>query len=106
MNLVLNFDDCSIKYEELYDPDIKELYGNSMFSPFMWTPQIFNQEEYWHHHMSQKPDLKLDKNFKFIVYSKFVIQEELDKNEILEVLKRRFEKSIPLININVIILSK
>ena len=25
-NLIINFDDCGVKYEELYDPDIKEYY--------------------------------------------------------------------------------
>lgn len=105
-NMFLNFDDCSIKFEELFDPDIKEFYGNSMLSPFIWTPQIFSQEKCWHHHLSQNIDLKFDKNFKFIVYSKFVINENVKELDIVEVLKKRFGKSLPLFNINILILSK
>lgn len=107
LNLILNFDDCSTKYEELFDPDIEELYGKSMLSPYMWNPNIFSQEKYWHHHLSDKDDLKFDKHFKFIVYSKFVIQDAVKTDEdLLKIIEQRFAKSLPLININVLILSK
>jgi hypothetical protein len=105
-NLFLNFDDCSIKYEELFDPDIKEFYGDLMLSPYIWAPQVFSQEKCWHQHLSQNTDIKYDKNFKFIAYSKFVIQENTKDQELIEILKKRFEKSLPLIYINIIILSK
>jgi len=104
--MFLNFDECSIKFEELFDPDIKEFYGNSMLSPFIWSPQVFFQEKCWHHHLSQNINLKLDKNFRFIVYSKFVIQEKTKEAELIDILKKRFDKSLPLTNINIIILSK
>lgn len=105
-HMFLNFDECSIKFEELFDPDIKEFYGNSMLSPFIWSPLIFSQEKCWHHHLSQNTDLKFDKNFRFLVYSKFVVHEKTRENELIEILKKRFEKSLPLVNINIIILSK
>lgn len=104
-NLFLNFDDCCIKYEELFDPDIKEFYGNSMLSPFLWTPQVFCQEKCWHNHLNNT-NYKLDKNFKFIVYSKYVIQDSTKEFGMIEILKNRFEKSLPLVNVNVIIISE
>jgi hypothetical protein len=103
--LILNFDDCSIKYEELFDPDIKELYGNTQLSPFMWTPSVFFQTKCWQAHL-KKSEMKLDKNFKFIVYSKYVIDTNLQEHDLINVIEKRFEKSFSLLNVNVLILSK
>jgi hypothetical protein len=104
--LVLNFDDCSVKYEELFDPDIKEFYGNGMLSPFMWTPNMFFQTTTWQSHLKQSTEKRLDKGFKFIAYSKFVIEIDLQEHDLINVIEKRFEKSFPLFNMNVIILSK
>jgi len=101
----LNFDECVEKYEDLFDPNIREFYGKSMFSSFMWTPKIFSEENCWQNHMSLNHDLKLDSNFRFIVYSKFVIQEDIKESDIINFILTRFEKSLPLINIDVIILT-
>lgn len=104
--MILNFDDCAIKYDDLFDPDIKEFYGNSMLSSFMWTPNLFSQQKCWQNHLSDKHDLKYEKNFKFVVYSKFVIDSNLQEHDLINVIEKRFEKSIPLKNMNILILSK
>lgn len=104
--LILNFDDCRTKYEELFDPDIKEFYGNMMLSPFMWTPNVFSQMKCWQSHLKKKPELKLDKNYKFIVYSKTVIDSNMQEHDLVNVIEKRFEKCFPLNNVNVLILSK
>jgi len=104
--LVLNFDDCALKYDDLFDPDIKEFYGNSMLSSFMWTPNLFSQTKCWQNHLSLKSDMKYDKNYKFIVYSKFIIDSNLEEHDLINVIEKRFEKSFPLKNMNIIILSK
>jgi hypothetical protein len=36
--LILNVDDSEMKFDELYDPDIKEYYGNGAFLPQLWNP--------------------------------------------------------------------
>jgi hypothetical protein len=104
--LILNFDECRIKYEELFDPDLKEFYGNMMLSPFMWTPNVFSQTKCWQSHLKNKSDLKLDKNFKFIVYSKTVIDSAMQEHDLVNIIEKRFEKCFPLNNVNVLILSK
>ena len=104
--LILNFDDCAVKYDELFDPDIKEFYGKMMLSPFMWTPSLFSQPKCWQSHLSTKQtEMKLDKNFKFIVYSKFLIDPEMQEHDMINEIEKRFEKCFSLLNINVIILS-
>ncbi len=50
--------------------------------------------------------MKLDHNFKFVVYSKFVIDSDLPEHDLVNVIKKRFEKSLPLKSLNVIIVSK
>jgi hypothetical protein len=103
--LVLNFDDCSVKYEELFDPEIKEFYGNMLLSPFLWTPNVFSQYRCFQNHVKNRTDLKLHPNFKFIVYSKFVIENGLQEHDLINVIEKRFEKCFPLKNVNVMILS-
>jgi hypothetical protein len=102
----LNFDDCGVKYDELFDPDIKEFYSHNQLSPFMWTPNIFNKKECWQSHVRSKTEFKIDYNFKFIVYSKFVIDSDLPEHDLINVIEKRYEKSLPLKDINVIIVSK
>lgn len=77
-----------------------------MLSSFMWTPNVFSQQKCWHNHLSLKHDVKYDKNFKFIVYSKFIIDSNLQEHDLINVLEKRFEKSFPLIHMNILILSK
>ncbi len=107
--LILNFDDCRIKYEELFDPDIKEFYGKMMLSQFMWTPEMFSQQNCWKSHMdlmgNHEIEHPLNKNFKFVVYSKFVIEPDLQEHDLINMIEKRFEKCFSLLNVNVLILS-
>ena len=103
--LILNFDDCAVKYEELFDPELKEFYGNMLLSDVMWTPDIFFQHKTWFNHLKKREDIKLHYNFKFIVYSKFVIDNGLEEHDEINAIEKRFEKCFPMRNINVLILS-
>ena len=104
--LFLNFDDCKEKYEFTYDPDIREFYGNMMLSPFMWNPSLFFQPKCSNAHLNNRPDLKMDKNFKLICYSKFLVDEKIQEHDLLNDIEKRFEKCFPLVNMNVIIYSE
>jgi hypothetical protein len=42
---LLNLDDSAIKYEEMFDPDIKEFYGMNAIPPQIWEPQVLIQKE-------------------------------------------------------------
>jgi hypothetical protein len=63
--LLINFDDSNEKYEELYDPDLREFNGYYMLSPFMWRPKTFQTKECWENHIQHNKDIKL--NFEFSV---------------------------------------
>ena len=102
----MNFDDCKEKYEYTYDPDIREFYGNMMLSPFMWNPSLFFQPKCSNAHLNNRPDLKMDKNFKLICYSKFLVDEKIQEHDLLNDIEKRFEKCFPLVNMNVIIYSE
>jgi hypothetical protein len=104
--LVLNFDDCKEKYEYTYDPDIREFYGNMMLSPFMWNPSLFSQPKCNGAHLNNRTDLKMDKNFKLICYSKFLANETIQEHDLLNDIEKRFEKCFPLVNMNVLIYSE
>ena len=96
--LILNFDDCSEgNYDKLFNPSIVELYGNCMFTPKMWRPQNFKEGEHFLEHVHRNENIKLNPDFKFIVYSRFLI-EDINANEeqLVDVIKRYFEKDFPL----------
>jgi hypothetical protein len=104
--LILNFDECAVKYDELFDPDIKEFYGKYLMSPFMWTPNLFTHPKCWQSHLNTKnTELKLDRNFRFLVYSKFIIEPDLLEHDLINEIEKRFEKCFSLLHVNVIIIS-
>ena len=106
--LILNFDDCTKgNYDKLFNPSIKELYGNYMFTPKMWRPQNFKEGEHFLEHVHRNENIKLNGNFKFIVYSRFLI-EDINANEeqLVDVIKKYFEKDFPLKFMKIFILAE
>jgi hypothetical protein len=105
MYLILNFDDCEVEYQYLFDPDIKEFYAPFGLSNFIFTPKNFVQKECVQSHFN-KPGFVFDRNFKFIIYSKFLIDQDVQEHDLINFIEKRFEKPLPLKKINVIILNK
>ena len=106
--LILNFDDCTEgNYDKLFNPSIKELYGNYMFTPKMWRPQNFKEGEHFLEHVHRNENIKLNGKFKFIVYSRFLI-EDINANEeqLVDVIKKYFEKDFPLKFMKIFILAE
>ena len=106
--LILNFDDCTEgNYDKLFNPSIKELYGNYMFTPKMWRPQNFKEGEHFLEHVHRNENIKLNGNFKFMVYSRFLI-EDINANEeqLVDVIKKYFEKDFPLKFMKIFILAE
>ena len=106
--LILNFDDCTEgNYDKLFNPSIKELYGNYMFTSKMWRPQNFKEGEHFLEHVHRNENIKLNGNFKFIVYSRFLI-EDINANEeqLVDVIKKYFEKDFPLKFMKIFILAE
>lgn len=55
--LVLNLDDSSVPYEELFDPDIREFYGVRRFPAQMWSREEMLRRETWDSYMGVLPDI-------------------------------------------------
>lgn len=72
--LLLNYDD-SKEYGKLYDPDVDQFFGTFRLHELMFQPQVFKNPEVWLPHVCNRKDLRLNPNFKLVVYSKFVIAE-------------------------------
>ena len=105
--LILNFDDCQIQYDELFDPDLKEITGNFMFTPLMWQPQKFAEPANFSSHVHGRRDLKFNPNFKFIVYSKYLISDiTANEKQLKSIIEKKFGKCFPLKYMNVYVLSK
>lgn len=105
--LILNFDDCQIQYDELFDPDLKEITGNFMFTPLMWQPQKFAEPANFSSHVHGRRDLKFNPNFKFIVYSKYLISDTTaNEKQLKSIIEKKFGKCFPLKYMNVYVLSK
>ena len=104
--LVLNFDDYSLgTYDKLFNPSIVELYGNYMFSPKMWRPKNFKEGNNFLEHTFGNEEIKLNPNFRFIVYSKFLIEDINAKEEqLVGVIEKYFGKEFPLKYIKIFIL--
>ena len=106
--LILNFDDCAEgNYDKLFNPSIKELYGNYMFTPKMWRPQSFREGEHFLEHVYRNEKIKLSNEFKFIVFSKFLIEDvNANEEQLIDVIKNYFDKDFPLKFMKVFILAK
>ena len=106
--LILNFDDCSNGvYTKLFNPSIVELYGNYMFTPKMWRPQSFKEGENFLEHTHGNQEIVLNPNFKFIVYSKFLIEDiEANEEQLVDIIERHFGKDFPLKYMKVFVLAE
>ena len=105
--LVLNYDDCAVQYDELFEPDLKEISGNLMFSPFLFTPQTFAEDNVFISYAKGRKDITLNPDFKFVVYSRYLITDvNADQEELKMIIERKFKKSFPLKFMNVFVLSK
>jgi hypothetical protein len=106
--LILNFDDCSeASYDKLYDPSIVELYGNYMFTPKMWRPQTFKEGDNFLEHTHGNEEIKLNPNFKFVVYSRFLIEDtNANEEQLVNIIERHFGKDFPLKYMKIFVLAE
>ena len=105
--LVLNYDDCAVQYDELFEPDLKEISGNLMFSPYLFTPQTFAEENVFINYAKGRKDIVLNPDFKFVVYSRYLITDvNANQEELKGIIERKFKKCFPLKFMDVFVLSK
>jgi len=95
--LILNFDDCSDgSYDKLFDPVLLN-YTGIMFTPKMWRPQTFKEGDNFLEHTHGNEDIKLKTNFKFVVYTKFLIKDiNVNEEQMVNIIERHFRKDFPL----------
>ena len=106
--LILNFDDCSNGvYDKLFNPSIVELYGNYLFTPKMWRPQCFREGDNFLEHTHGNSEMKLHPNFKFIVYSKFLVEDvNANKEQLVDIIDKYFGRDFPLKYMKIFILAE
>ena len=106
--LILNFDDCCLDtYDKLFNPSIVELYGNYMFTPKMWRPQTFKEGDNFLEHTFGNKNLKLHPDFKFVVYSKFLIEDvNANEGQLLDIIDKKFKKDFPLKYMKIFVLAQ
>mmetsp|Transcript_45 Transcript_45/g.47 ORF Transcript_45/g.47 Transcript_45/m.47 type:complete len:415 (-) Transcript_45:112-1356(-) len=102
--LTLNIDDTSIRYDEVFDPDLREFYGQDTFPSLLWTPQEFaSRGEAWNIMAQHDVTLKLNTSYQFIVWSKYRIDENNDDQGILEKFEQRFGRVLSLDHVNLVL---
>ena len=102
--LSLNFDDSRVPYNKNSDVNLSVFYGNKMLSNFMWYPKTFFKYECSSNHLDKDPNLKLNKNFRFSIYSCLSFSYHLEDNEIVNIIEKRFSSALPLNRMNVLII--
>lgn len=102
--LLLNIDDSTVNYEELYDPDIHELYHVSSFPAQILQPlEMKSKFEIWKTFRAVEDNLTLNKNYLLVIWSKFRIDSSLDSQDILAKFEKRFGQSLPLDRVDLIL---
>ena len=78
-----------------------------MFTPKMWRPQSFKEGDNFLEHTHGNEDIVLNPNFKFIVYSKFLIEDvEANEEQLVNIIERQFGKDFPLKYMKVFVLAE
>ena len=105
--LFLNLDESpEVEYSGMYDPDIKEFYGEHGLPSQMWESEQLLQKDVWSHYIGER-DVFLTKKvpeegYLILVWSKFKLDEMFDDAKILERVEQRFQKSLPFSHLNLL----
>lgn len=103
--LILNIDDSRLTYNKNYDVNLSFFYSNKMLSYSMWYPLSFFRYKCWHNHLEKDPNLKLNKNFRYYFVTSLCIDHNLEENEIVNIIEKRFSLCLPLNRIDVLIIN-
>ena len=114
--IFLNFDELPgdpNQWYDLFDPDVDNIIGNDCLPPQIWRFNEFAKREVMENcgviDRIDDENTKITafsnlnfKTFQFMLWSKFKLSEELTHDELVQKFYERFEKSLPLNNINMI----
>ena len=102
--LVLNMDDSTCRYEELYDPDIHDIVHSASFPIYLFRPmELKSKFEIWKAFKNEEETLVLDKSYQFCIWSKFRIDGSLDDQDVLAKFEKRFSRSVSLDTIDLVL---
>eukprot|EP01016_Furgasonia_blochmanni_P025115 TRINITY_DN2707_c0_g1_i28.p1 TRINITY_DN2707_c0_g1~~TRINITY_DN2707_c0_g1_i28.p1 ORF type:complete len:132 (-),score=50.59 TRINITY_DN2707_c0_g1_i28:262-657(-) len=105
---VINVDDTEHKYEEIYDPDLREFYHPERFPSQIFNLEDLKRREVYEKIISGTGDWlanELSKPFHIILWSKYKIDEELETKKIIEKFERRFSSILPVPKLDLLLLS-
>lgn len=103
--LVLNLDESLVKYEELYYPDLYDLFSPTSFPHSVFTPHTFKRDRDAWNTFRAAENYTIHQDFSVVVYSKTKLEEGLEDSEVLRRFKRKFARVVPLDNIDCILVS-
>jgi len=103
----INIDDTDIHYEEIYDPDLREIYDANTF-----PSQILNLEELSKPEVKNKvavdtefrTHMKTNNEYNIVIWSKFKVDSTLEAKKIIEKFERRFSSILPTLKLDLIML--
>ena len=107
--LILNVDDSECKYEDLYEPDIKEFYSDRGFPPQMWSPDELLDKDIWGEYAREERSMYITEQppvdgYMILVWSKYELNEVQEAFKLMQRVKQRFENCLPLQFLNLLVL--
>jgi len=104
---VVNIDDTTSAYDEIYDPDIREFYNADTLPSQLFKLSELNKAEVHERVLLETESrmLKLNKSYNLLIWSKFRIDSELEFKKLMEKFERRFSSILPMINLDMIIIT-
>lgn len=91
--LFLNMDDSTIKYDELYYPDLQEFFHPQSFPAALFKPEAMKKEEVW---KTFSEDAQLNSDYSLVIWSKGKFDEALDDQDLLAKFEKKFGKVFSL----------
>ncbi|KAL4493592.1 hypothetical protein ABPG72_004085 [Tetrahymena utriculariae] len=107
---VVNLDDsASAQYDEIFYPDIREFYNSSSFPSQIWNIEYLNRHEVFEKIIADTENflkMVVSNDFTLAVWSKYKIDDSVDNKKIIEKIERRFSSIIPMIKIDLIMITQ
>lgn len=102
--LFLNLDDSSVKYEELYYPDLQEFFNPKSFPANLFRPDVMKRKEVWASFCGDE-EAELNPGYQFVIWSKTKFDEALDDQDLLAKFEKKFSKVFCLDTVDLVFCS-
>lgn len=95
--LILNIDDTERPYKEMFDPNIREIYGSQSLPQQVWHPEQMSSEELWRSCKFIDEEEKLFEytkdRYNFMAWTHLKLDADADEGALVKALEDRFVSS-------------